>query len=66
MSRLVALVAVLALAVACGIARDGKCRDYRPLSQCGLDSVERCERTKDGCEQCSCVPLDVRGRAPFP
>lgn len=35
---------------------DGTCKTYKPLSMCTPGFHEECEVTRDGCEQCSCVP----------
>lgn len=35
---------------------DGTCKTYKPLSMCTPGFHEACEVTRDGCEQCSCVP----------
>jgi hypothetical protein len=43
-----------------------KCENYRPLPLCSPGFEVRCQTTRDGCEQCGCVPIvDDSGRAPY-
>lgn len=51
----------------CGTTgKAGECKSYRPLSMCSPGFEEKCQTTRDGCEQCGCVPIvDDSGRAPY-
>ncbi len=45
---------------------DGKCKEYKPLPLCSPGFHEECQTTRDGCEQCGCVPsVDDSGRSPY-
>lgn len=53
-------------ATACGSSRgSGTCPDKPVVEMCSPEFRYECETTRDGCEQCSCVPIsDDQGR-PF-
>lgn len=52
---------------ACGTtSQKGDCKSYRPLPICSPGFEVKCHTTRDGCEQCGCVPIvDDSGRAPY-
>lgn len=44
----------------------GECKNYKPLALCSAGFEVKCEMTRDGCEQCGCMPIvDDGGRAPY-
>lgn len=51
----------------CGTtSQKGECKSYRPISMCSPGFEEKCQTTRDGCEQCGCVPIvDDSGRTPY-
>jgi hypothetical protein len=45
---------------------DGSCKEYKPIPMCSPGFVEKCQTTRDGCEQCGCEPtVDDSGRSPY-
>lgn len=65
-SRAWLLFALATLGSACGSSRgSGTCPDKPVVEMCSPGFRSECETTRDGCEQCSCVPIsDDQGR-PF-
>ncbi|HRE90384.1 MAG TPA: hypothetical protein PK095_14725 [Myxococcota bacterium] len=61
------LVSALSLSSGCATTgKSGECKTYRPVSMCSPGFEEKCQTTRDGCEQCGCVPIvDDSGRAPY-
>ncbi len=56
-SLTIAIVLGASLVASCGVSTSsGQCKDYTPVALCSDGYHEECERTDDGCEQCSCVP----------
>lgn len=65
--KLASLFCLIApLMVGCASTQSAPCKDYKPLPICSPGFEVKCQTTRDGCEQCGCVPtVDDSGRLPY-
>lgn len=66
MTRLLATIiwgSALAMSACASTQRNGVCPRRTIVSACSPDFREECDTDKNGCEECTCVPIsDEQGR----